>query len=614
MSEEKLMCTELKSLLESGRVLNISTNGYEGEEAVKKYALAIVFNNFTELKRDQIDLVKFNKKRTKLTEEQLKQAELNARDIKERMYVSIKEFTKELEIIKEKEKNDKFIEAELKTIDVDGIMVKESEFMDQDNAINNFSIASYVVKHYRPFMYGSNYYYYNNGIYILDDCVVKKSKVGKIIGDIIEKVYTFEQLENKRLKVIDEIHSIIMRTTRTETDPFDLYDDMICVANGVLKFNWDSKTYELLPHSTQYIFRTKYAFNIDPSLDTSDVKLWLSRLSTDRYTGMIKTETYNKLIEMAAAPIVMQLTQSTFKSSYLVKGEKDSGKTTFIEEFLKIRFFGKDACSSTPFKALCEDRFGKDSLIGKTVNICDDLPNSVTKNVSAWKQLTGGGRTQIESKYKSKIDVFMPMFIFSSNSYPKISGIDGDDIAFWERWQLVEMNNKFEQNVQYAGTVQQYVSAFALLVIEEIFKLKTIGKVEINDVRSKLIEIWKRDNDSVQSFFFNMLEVDIDGGIVKTELHDRYKEYCEDNSFAKENIKSPRILMADISKRVTINETRPVIKNTQQTYCIGLRFKSDPKGNYKLLMKYGTQKSDEIDKIKYTESKEQTIDAFKEIQ
>jgi phage/plasmid-associated DNA primase len=589
------------NLLNVGERLKSATDVYAYPDSINKYALALLFNKYVALKGDRINILKFNK-RTNLSEEQIVTAEQYSDEMQRAITDDNKKFKIifETQIEKQKEQEKLIVKAEAEntTFNIDGKEFREIEIMDDNAEITNSSIADFIIKYYSPFLFEGNLYYYMDGIYLLDDNrKVGSSKVNQIIEEITNYVYDKTRLENKRNSVFNEIQTLVMLRNRFDKDPFDKYDNMICVNNGIVKFDWDAKKYELIPHSPKFTFRTKYAFNLDPKASTTEVEEWLKRLSTDNDTKEINYSTYDKIVEMAASPIVMQLTRGTFKSSYLVVGAKHSGKTTLLEDFLKIRFYGENACSGTPLKDLCEERFGRDSIIGKSVNICDDLSDSTVKNAGKWKQLTGGGRVEVESKYQKKVSIFFPMAIFSANEFPKVSDVD-EDTAFWDRWQLIKLTNIFGKDINYANnSIDKYVSPFALLVIKEIFDLKRTGSVQDTDVRQILIQNWKRDNDSVTSFAYDNIVYDPDGCASISEMYDIYTEFCEDNGFINKTkpIRNIRQLKSDLKRLIKSNhnydlfEERVIWDQAKLAILKGIRLKTSPEGNYHIVKKYKTE-------------------------
>jgi phage/plasmid-associated DNA primase len=462
--------------------------------------------------------------------------------------------------------------------------VEISDLASDTGDVTNSSIANYIVNVYNPFRYDGNSYYYSDGIYILDEMGVGKSKVSQIIDEIIEQIYPVEKLENKRIRILSEIQALIMMRNRFETDPFDQYDTLICCNNGILEFNWENETVTLLPHSPQYIFRFKFNFQYIEGVDTSDVVNWLKGLSTDATNKTINVSTYNNLIECATTAIVMQLTHGTFKLSYLVIGGKNSGKTTYTEDFLKKRFFGLSACSGTSLKSLCDDRFGKDAIIGKAANICDDITDSLVSCATEWKKLTGGARVEAEIKFGKKINVLFPMAIFNANDYPKLQNVK-EDLAFWDRWKVIEFKNQYNQNMGYANeNLDRLVSPFLLLVIKNVFKLHKAKSVVKNDeLNKKLLENWRRDTDSFYSFINTTIVFDKDGYIRQKYLYDMYIEYCKEKTFKL--IKLPIMFREEVLKLVSQDNERVTHEKAYVDYDYvnvfhGIRLGSEPEGNY----------------------------------
>lgn len=567
-----MISPKLQSFYDEFDIIKSTADKFEGEDAVDKFSMVLAYNYFS--KGKSVSAVQFNQRRTNLNDDQLKVATDRSKKIIEALKDAEQKYTDEI-----REQTLK------KTIVVNGRDIKLIDLSEDDGSINNSSVANYIIRIYNPFRYCGNSYYYSDGIYHLDETAVSKSKVSQIIDEIIEQVYSIDELENKRVKITTEIQHLVMLRNRKETNPFDQYNNMICIKNGILKFDWEDEKVALLPHSPEYVFRLKFNFAYDQNVDTTEVIKWLELLSTDHRTNMISDATYNNLIECSATSIVMQLTRGTFRLSYLVLGEKKSGKTTFTEGFLKNRFFGINACSGTSLKDLCGERFGKDAIIGKAVNICDDITDSLVSYASEWKKLTGGAFIEVEKKYSSKINTLFPMAIFNANDYPKLQNVN-EDLAFWNRWKVIEFKNNFDENISYASdNLDKYVSPYLILVIKMVFELyKSKSVKKDDDLNNKLLENWRRDTDSFYSFVFNNIDYDKDGYVVKKYLIELYKEYCDEHSFTTR--KYPAMFHDEILKLVPplgeykVFQDKILVDFSSMLVYRGIRLKVSEEQNY----------------------------------
>jgi len=569
--------SELKTLFDRVNILKSATDKYTGQEAIDKYALILTFNHFVS-SRKQVGIGQFNQRRTKLNEEQIVQAINMSKKIIDVLERAQNVYLTNIKEQKRLQDTKKLQDVKQQTVIIDHKEVMLKDLIGKDGEITNSSIADYIIHVYNPFSYEGNPYYYSDGIYILDNSdKLGKSKLSQIIDEIIEQVYPLKKLENKRLRIMSEIQTLIMMRNRLERNPFDQYNDMICCGNGIIKFYWNTKTFELLPYSPQYIFRVKHAFCIDKTITTMEVETWLKELSTSYETKEVNCSTYDKLIEAPAAALVMQLTRGTFKASYLALGYKDSAKTTYCEEFLKKRFFGIHACSGTSMKSLCDDRFGKDSIIGKSVNICDDLTDTIVNYAQEWKKLTGGAFIEVELKFKNKINVLFPMSIFSANEFPKLN--IKEDSAFWSRWNVIEFKNKFERDIYYAETLDKYISPFALLVIKKVFELYDTKTLKNDEFNKQLIQNWNRDNDSFESFLYKFVEFDSFGYVQSAYLYQLYNDYCDEMSFTIRKLASmfneEVIKLVSPNNKYTVKQQQiELTDDTTPNVYIGIRLKS----------------------------------------
>jgi hypothetical protein len=91
-----------------------------------------------------------------------------------------------------------------------------------------------------------------------------------------------------------------------------------------------------------------------------------------------------------------------------------------------------------------EDRFSPARLVGKLANICGDIGPQSAKDMSLFKQLTGGDRIQAERKFHEPFEFISGATpVFSANEFP---GSPDTTRAYKGRWAAVEWPRQFDEN------------------------------------------------------------------------------------------------------------------------------------------------------------------------
>ncbi|GAI17012.1 unnamed protein product, partial [marine sediment metagenome] len=98
--------------------------------------------------------------------------------------------------------------------------------------------------------------------------------------------------------------------------------------------------------------------------------------------------------------------------------------------------------SNLSLQAIEYQRFAVADLFGKLVNLYADIPSTKMEHVGVFKMLTGGDTIGAEKKFRDRFGFNnYARLVFSTNKPPKV---DEDTLAFWRRWIMINLPNKFE--------------------------------------------------------------------------------------------------------------------------------------------------------------------------
>lgn len=400
--------------------------------------------------------------------------------------------------------------------------------------LDYISVANYLIKNHNFITFGDQIYYYKEGVYIIDwaNTIVEKEIAEILINcGIVKLIDPIKQT----VKAIKEIK--LQNGSPFEKNPFELHENnLMCVKNGVLQFDFDKNNVTLLLHDPKFMFNEKLVVEYEEKEDTTEARKFIERLATKDGEKTFDKDKYEMLLQIPAHALLQRLLGITHKKSYLLFGETDSGKTSYLEHFLIDCIFGKDAVSNIDFADVVSDRkFDKHDLEGKYLNIFDDLANVSVKAASRFKAITGGGTIEIERKYSNSYKISkIPVFAFSANSFPKVTDVYGKDKAFWERWLLLKFENKFGKNPNFKREIKQYAKGFFKLVIEKMFEIyHNNGVLSGVDVSSVLIEEWKRENDAFEEFCYQNI---CDGEYASvSKTYNEFIEFYNQNGYEKNN-------------------------------------------------------------------------------
>lgn len=388
---------------------------------------------------------------------------------------------------------------------------------------------------------------FNQTIYRYVEGVFSEDR-GQLEGEIVQELLNRGIAATDRVTIAtQQVRHYILYHQPCRDYPFNKESDLISVSNGALKINFDTGDVTLLPHNPAFRFNYTLKARYEPAADTTRVKQYLDTLGVDR-----------DLLLQIPAHALLSMTGRVFKKAYFIKGDPDSGKSTFIDLITK-RLFGPSVCSSISLQALLYDRFRLAELDGKVMNAYADLSDQKIKDIGLFKALTGGDAVTVERKHRDPYSmVNKALLVFSGNKYP---AIDAGDEAFWGRWNAITFPNKFPVDSEYEEKTftDEFVSGLLLLVIERMTQIIKTGTIVVTE---SVENEWLADSSSAYYFFIQSLERCPGAVLIKKDVYARYIEFCDSGDYESQ---SQRIL-TDIIKRHGGLCVYPTIK-TRREHC-----------------------------------------------
>jgi putative DNA primase/helicase len=216
------------------------------------------------------------------------------------------------------------------------------------------------------------------------------------------------------------------------------------------------------------------------------------------------------------------------------------------------------------------DRFKASGLVGKLINIADELSNVKLEDLGKFKALTGGGRIDIERKYCDSFSYQnKAILVFATNDFPPLHC---DDPAFWERWMVIQFNQSFPIDPTFAERwfTEENLSAFLNLVLGRIRDIITKGTI-ISTSWEQTRETWLNGSDPFYRYINTHLERNIESFVSCDELYKHYKKYCDDNGIDS----TPKEFGGRIQKAGARKRQKTINGEKKWCYC-GFKIKPSP--------------------------------------
>lgn len=227
----------------------------------------------------------------------------------------------------------------------------------------------------------------------------------------------------------------------------------------------------------------------------------------------------------------------------IIKGDKSNGKSKFLQ--VLTRFFGTENVSSLDLKQF-EQRFGLFGLIGKMVNIGDDISGQYIGENSNIKKVITSEMLPIEQKGKDLFN-YKPYVtcIFSCNNMPRF---DDSTKAIKRRLCILPFENTYsEENgninphiVEQMTTKENMSNLFnwSIWGLRRVLKNYVITKSE---KITEAVEEFDRENDPIMTFIDDVAgdtELDLKGYFNMKDTKAVYTDYqiwCNNNGYKEMN-------------------------------------------------------------------------------
>ena len=299
--------------------------------------------------------------------------------------------------------------------------------------------------------------------------------------------------------------------------PFNQYNG-IPVNNGVLEFNGEG--FILTPYTDEMMFTRKLPINYNPAADTTRIKRILQDWLEDDYPY---------LLQIPAQALMQSLPgYQPAKKAYILIGEANAAKSTYLD--LLRDFFGVRCCSKLSLQNIGL-RFAASELVGKFVNLGDDLPDVKVGAFTILKDITGGRSHQVEEKHKKQYTAdITAVHVYAANKPPGLSEVIDTDNAWWDRWIFLRFQNTFPKKPNwYQENITPNLEGFLLIVLDELAAiLRHGGELQHIQMIDEVMDMWKHASSPLLTFLEEETDRVRDNYIQKDELFAALTKWVED--------------------------------------------------------------------------------------
>lgn len=379
---------------------------------------------------------------------------------------------------------------------------------------------------------------FNKQVWIYDDeqglYRENKGDIEGALRHIIDEV----DFRGSITKEARDIVYILLTINRKGKYPFNQHKDAIPVQNCILKIDFQTGQIDPLKHSPEWLFTVKFPVVYRQDADWRPFHdMVISRYledttrETDQDPGKRVIDPEDLLYQIPAQALLQLLGTKPYKKSYIIQGDANGGKTTYLEWL--TRLFGPDNVSHSSLHQVVTDRFVGGILENKVLNSYDDLSDLPLSTIGPFKTLTGGFDHQIERKhaqpYQGRI---YAVHVFTCNSPPGVDEKVKYDSAFWTRWEYLHFGNIFEVDPGFIDRAytEENISGSFNKVLAVMVEIRRAGLL-VDSSPSEVKDSWELSSDPFARFVRDHMVESIEEHTFPKELFLKiFGNYCKDQN------------------------------------------------------------------------------------
>lgn len=368
-------------------------------------------------------------------------------------------------------------------------------------------LAADMSKNTAAFYAAEQYYRYEHGVY-------------REISELDAKNMVREKMlpGNTKLSQISDAEGQWRMQIQRDVRELNANPYIINVRNGL----YNVLKNKLTEHNSEYLSTVQLAVDYTPGADCPRFKQFLHEALDNEQVILIQEMLGYFLIPVNRA-----------QKSFVIVGEAGAGKSKLLLVLNDI-LLGKENVSNVSWQSLNE-RFKTAELFGKLANIFADLPTKNIDDNGIFKALVGEDYLTVERKNKNPFS-FQPYarLLFSCNKIPRNYGDKSE--GFYRRLIIVRFNHAVPEEKRDPDLLEKFrmeADGIFLFALEGLRRLMNNHfKFSETQANREELQKYREDSNSVLSFVKECCEISADGEVSRTELFNRYKEYCTDAGLA----------------------------------------------------------------------------------
>jgi P4 family phage/plasmid primase-like protien len=323
--------------------------------------------------------------------------------------------------------------------------------------------------------------------------------------------------------------------------------------NGV----YDVPTRRLLPHSPDYGFRHILPFSFDPGARCPR----FDRFLTEILPG--DKENQDAIMEFMAYGLFND--ECWLQKALFFIGEGRNGKSTLLDVITALA--GKENTLEIGFHSLVDKDTKRAMLENKLFCISEETKSTTLLESDMFKLLVAGGTVDVKKIYVKDYQIKnKAKFIMSFNS---ITASRDKTHALYRRIRMIHFNQTFKVDGTIKKELHAELPGIFNKVLEAYERLNTQGQLTESVMSERMLENFKRDNDSCYTFLTDHYRVgeDNDSFIPKQDLYNNFCQYFDENGYSRNAKPDIKTFMKSVKTFMG-----PLFTETRRRHTGGLKY------------------------------------------
>lgn len=374
----------------------------------------------------------------------------------------------------------------------------------------------------------ADFYVYEKGVYVLKSRIEFKGYIKEYVPIAYQTDALLSNVTNLLLASNDNCY---------DYEAANNEENIINFKNGLYRL----KQNELIAHTYDKLTTIQLDCDYDPN---AKCPKWLEYINTLCSNNEDVVDEEKKAVLQEWFGLLMSNVKvcRTKKCLALHSALGDTGKSKYLDMLAYI--IGDENVAHIPIQNM-SDRFAMGNLYGKRLNSVGDQKSTDIEDSSVFKQLTGGDPLGVEMKGKTAFQFrFKGGFAFACNDLPCFKDDKGGHI--FGRFTIIRCERYLkpdERDKTLTDKLLKEKDGIAAWAIEGLKRLQKNGfNFTFCKSSDEAVAEYRGNVDTFYKFINENYEITHNKSdrIKKTELEDKYSQWCKDNDYTeikKKNIK-----------------------------------------------------------------------------